>query len=63
MTEGDDEDWNVYAESYVSAVVFVVGSIWFLWTKPGGVYGVGVLVVYVATFAAVRAWRLRRRSR
>jgi len=60
VTNDDAEDWNVHAESYVSAVVFVVGSVWWLLSERRGVYGIGMLVLYVATFAGVRAWRLRR---
>jgi hypothetical protein len=49
-----------HAEYIVSGVVFVVGSVWWLLSERRWVSGVAVLVVYVAIFAAVRAWRLRR---
>lgn len=61
--DDDGEIENVaHAEHFVSAVVFVVGSVWWLLSARRPAYGVAMLVVYVATFAVVRAWRLRRRA-
>ena len=63
MSDDDGEIENVaHAEHIVGAVVLVVGSVWWLLSERRPAAGIAMLVVYAATFAGVRAWRLRRRA-